>query len=314
MTAERHPAAPLLSTSITDNLTLPSPVLAASGTLGFGDELTDLVDFSTLGALITPTITVAPRQGNPPSRTAEAPSGLLWSTGLPNPGLAAFQARYLPAAAALPCPVIASVLGLNAEEWRELADGATSDALCALELNLTPPSLAGLPGPNEIREQECAELIRTAVSSARAATSLPLIAKLPSIGIDAGYAARIATQEGADIIAISHGIPGVAIREARTLRFATGVGMLAGPAGKAAALYQLWRVRSSVDTPVIASGGILSGEDAAEFLALGAAAVAVGLANLIEPTAILRITRELQALLNARNVSLMELRGSVRLG
>jgi dihydroorotate dehydrogenase (NAD+) catalytic subunit len=301
-----------LTTQIGPRLTLPTPVLAAAGAFGYGSELTDLANPARLGALITPTLTLQPHAGNPMPRTAEATAGLLHAAGLPNPGLEGFVAAILPGLRTLGCPAIASILGTRLEEWTQLAIGLTeAGGLTALELNLTPLPLlcAGyaaepLPTAAELKMQ-----IADVVSAVRAATVLPLIAKLPATGIETGAAAVCAAAAGADVIAVSQAFPGIAVRlSARKLRFPGVIGGLSGPCIKPLALYQVWRAAQSAGLPVIGSGGIMTGEDALEFFVAGASAVAVGIANTIHPTAIERITSEIDCYLHQHHLTLPELR------
>src|SRR5262245_49752464 len=129
-----------LITRLTSNLMLPTPVLAASGTFGYGEEIADLADCAALGALITPTLTAKARPGLRMPRTAETAAGLLHALGLPNPGLSAFLSGQLPRLSALPCPVIVSLYGTTPAEWQRMAKAlSTAGGIAALELNLTYP-------------------------------------------------------------------------------------------------------------------------------------------------------------------------------
>lgn len=280
-------AATDLRTNLGPRLTLSTPVVAASGCFGYGDELPDLTDAANLGALITPTLTLDPRPGNPAPRTAETSAGLLHALGLPNPGLAVFLTERLPRLKELPCPVIVSVRGDNHAEWRALASTlGGADGISALELNLSALSLEG--------ETAILRGIESVVAAVRAVTDLTLITKLPAANVEIGAAARAATESGADVVAVSQGFPGVAVRlSSRAFRLPGVAGDLSGPCIKPLALYQVARVASEVDCPVLGSGGIMTGEDALEFLVAGASAVAVGIASSIHPTAIERITAEI---------------------
>jgi dihydroorotate dehydrogenase (NAD+) catalytic subunit len=268
-------------------LEFSTPVAAASGGFGYGVELEDLASPDSLGALITPTITLLPRAGNPPPRTAETAAGLLHSIGYANPGLAAFLSQSLPALQALPCPAIVSILGGSAREWQELARSiGRQEGIAGVELNLSAVLLTG--------EASILSWIRESVRAARSETGLPLIVKLPPANVEIGAAARAAAEAGADVISVSQGFPGVAVRlSARKFRLPGVSGELSGPCIKPLALYQVWRVADSVELPILASGGIMTGEDALEFFVAGASAVAVGIASSIHPTAIARITHEI---------------------
>lgn len=289
-------AAPDLRVSLGTSLTLPTPVVAASGTFGYGDEVADLADIALLGGLITPTLTVLPRAGNPMPRTAETTAGLLHSLGMPNPGLSRFVSDRIPRLLALPCPVIVSIYGETTEEWQMLAEALDAAGVGALEMNLSVLSLAG--------EAEILAGIERAVRAVRSVTLGPVIVKLPAANVEIGAAARAAESAGADAIAVSQGFPGVAVRmSSRRFRLPGVAGEVSGPCIKPMALYQVWRVSQVVQCPILASGGIMTGEDALEFLVAGASAVAVGIASSIHPTAIARITAEIAEYLATHNLA-----------
>ncbi|MCS6776631.1 MAG: hypothetical protein NZ557_08835, partial [Chthonomonadaceae bacterium] len=274
----------------------------------------DLTDLSGLGALVTPTLTLEPRAGNPPPRTAESLGGLLHSTGLPNPGLNAFLAEYLPRLRDLPCPLIVSMRADTPEEWARLAEALSrAGGVAALEANLTPSPLlfAERAAERVPSEGALATMIHAAVRKVRETTDLPLIAKLPAAGIDVQTA--IEACEG-QIVAVGVGqaFPAVAVHQGRgRFRFPGVVGALSGPAIKPLALYQVWRAVQATNLPVIGGGGVLSLEDALDFFLTGATAVAVGLAGLIHPDAIPRLTGALRHYLNDRQIpDLSALRGT----
>ena len=285
--SNRYNSAMEMQTLLTASLALRTPVLAASGTFGYGVEALDLTDGADLGALITPTLTVEPRAGSPMPRTVEAYSGLLHALGLPNPGLAQFVREIAPTLAERPYPVIVSVWADRNTEWERLAEALTeTGTVAALELNLTPANLlfSERSGDSPLSEVEQLESLAAAVAAARRGTSLPLIAKLPAGGVEIGAAARAAEEAGADVIAVSQAFPAVAVRlSASRFRLPGVVGGLSGPAVKPLALYQVWRVAQCVRLPILGSGGIMTTDDALEFLLAGATAVAVGVAGLIHP-------------------------------
>lgn len=292
---------PDLTPPLGPKLALRVPVLAASGTFGYGEEIADLADCGALGALITPTVTSEACSGNLMPRTMETPAGLLHALGTPNPGLKMFLADRLPRLNALPCPVIVNIQGHTEAEWARLAEALTAaGGPVALELNLaSSQEHAGYPS-----EAEQLKAMKTAVAAARAATMLPLIAKLPAAGADIGLAARAVAEAGADVIAVSQAFPGAAVRlSGRRFRFPGVVGGLSGPCIKPLALYQVWRAAQAAGIPVLGGGGILNAEDALEFLLAGASAVAVGIANMIHPTAIAQITDDIRDYLAAEGIA-----------
>jgi dihydroorotate dehydrogenase (NAD+) catalytic subunit len=297
----RNAASPDLTTALHPDLTLSCPIVAASGTFGYGEEIADMADPASLGALITPTLTVDARPGNPMPRTAEASAGLLHAVGLPNPGLKAFLSERLPRLRALSCPVIVSIAGRTASEWTRLAaELSAAGGPAALELNLMPlefqfaeRSRSAPPGETAILKT-----IAEATQAARHGTPLPLIAKLPSIGAEVGTAARVAVESGADVIAVGQAFPGIAVRlNSRQFRFPGVVGGLSGPCVKPLALYQVWRAAQTAQVPLLGAGGIMTAEDALEFLLAGASAVAVGTASLVHPAAIALLAADLTAYL-----------------
>ncbi len=296
-----------MTTTVTERLILRSPVLAAAGTFGYGTEVDDLAECGQFGALITPTLTFGQRSGNPMPRTAEATAGLLHSLGLPNPGLEVFAREYVPKLRSLSCPVVVSLCGETTEEWERLAGVLDATGVpVALELNLTPLSLLLAERAYEAPLPEAEQLkhLEAAVRAARSATKLPLLAKLPAMGVEVGAAGQAAQRGGADVISVSQAFPGVAVRlSGRKFRLPGVVGGLSGPAIKPLALYQVWRVAQSTDLPIVGSGGIMTTDDALEFLMAGASAVAVGVASTIHPAVISRITSGVKEYLAANGLS-----------
>lgn len=282
---------PSLTTLLGTALTLPTPVVAASGTLGFGEEVAEMVDWSRVGAIITPTLTLHPRPGNPMPRTAETSAGLLHALGLPNPGIDAFLTTSLPRMRALPCPVIVSITGATPAEWRSLAEKlADAEGVAALELNLSPMELERAELPTEAA---LLKRIQVEVAAVRRVTTCPILAKLPSARPEIGAAAQAAVDAGADVIAVAQAFPGVAVQpSSRTFTFPGG-GALSGPCIKPLALHHVGRAqtarRHGMRVPILGGGGIMTAEDALEFLLAGASAVTVGTASLIRPSAISRI-------------------------
>lgn len=275
------------------SLLLKTPVLAAAGTFGYGVEVTDLTAGAELGALITPTLTLQPREGNPMPRTVEAHCGLVHALGLPNPGLEGFVREIAPGLAERHYPVIVSIWGESGEEWRRIAERLDAvEGVGGVELNLTPAHLLFAERSREVPAEEARllEWIEETIAVVRRATGAPLIAKLPSVGVEIGIAARYAEAAGADAIAVSQAFPGVAVRlSAEAFRLPGVVGGLSGPAIKPLALYQVWRAAQSVQIPIIGSGGVMTADDALEFLMAGASAVAVGTAGMIHPASAERI-------------------------
>jgi dihydroorotate dehydrogenase (NAD+) catalytic subunit len=292
-------------------LQLRNPVMVAAGTFGYGLEYRDLLDLTQLGAIVTKSLTLAPRMGNPPPRVAETPAGMLNSIGLQNDGVDAFLMETLPRLREYGTPIIASVAGETTEEYVQVAEKLSrAEGVAALELNLSCPNQAR--GGMEFGVSP--ELTAQAVAAVRQATNLPLIAKLsPNVG-DIVPVAQAAVQAGADILCLINTVLGVAVdAKTRQFRIASKVGGLSGPAIKPIAQYHLWRVRQALpETPLIGVGGISNAEDAVEFLLLGAHAVQVGTANYVQPTLALEILQGITEYLTAHGFdSVGELRGIV---
>jgi dihydroorotate dehydrogenase (NAD+) catalytic subunit len=273
---------------------LRGPILNGSGTFdaiaarrAFGDELLEQFPFD---AFVSKTITLAPRQGNPPPRLWETPAGLINSIGLPNKGLAGFLAEDLPQLAELPVPLIVSVMGFSRDELAELVRAvAERPEVAAIELNFSCPNVeTGL-----IMGADPGETARS-VERLRPLTAMPLIVKLTPNATDPGAVAHAAQEAGADAVSLINTLRAVAL-DPRSGRpwLGAGSGGASGPAVRAVALAQLSAVCQRVSIPAIGMGGIASGRDARDFLAVGARCVAVGTESFRDPRAGARIAAEL---------------------
>jgi dihydroorotate dehydrogenase (NAD+) catalytic subunit len=273
---------------------LAGPVLNGSGTFdaiaarrAFGDDLLDRFPFH---AFVSKTITLEPRQGNPPPRLWETPAGLINSIGLPNNGLEGFLASDLPELAELPVPVIVSVMGFSRDELATLVRRVGDrDEVALIELNVSCPNVeTGL-----VMGADPAETAR-AVARVRPLTDKPLIVKLTPNANDPSAVARAAEEAGADAVSLINTLKGMAL-DPRTARPWLGgtTGGVSGPAVRAVALEQVASVARAVGTPVVGMGGIASGRHAADFLAAGAVCVAVGTESFRDPAAGRRIAAEL---------------------
>lgn len=293
-------------------LVLPNPVLAASGTFGYGLEYADLVNLSMLGGIVVKSLTLMPRAGNPPPRVAETPAGMLNSIGLQNEGVETFLMEILPRLREYGVPIIASVAGETVEEFCAVAEKlAHARGIAALELNLSCPNQARGGMEFGIDPHQTATVVR----AVRTRCELPLIAKLSPNVTDIVPIAQAACEAGADILSLINSLLGIAVDvQTRRFKLASRTGGLTGAAIKPIALYHVWRVRQALpDTPLIGIGGIMSWEDAVEFLLVGANAVQVGTANFVQPTACIEVLRGLERYLQAQGfTSVQSLIGSVQ--
>jgi dihydroorotate dehydrogenase (NAD+) catalytic subunit len=273
-------------------ITLPNPVTVASGT--FGLEHADWFDLNRLGALVTKTITLEPRLGNPPPRLLETPHGLLNSIGLQNPGLEEFLAEDLPHYAQFAPPLLVSFSGAREEEFVVLA-GRLSQCpeIAGLEMNLSCPNVEreGLAFGTD------PETVRRLTAKVRAVTDRELIVKLTPNVTDIVGIARAAMEGGADSLALINTVLGLAIDPVTGKPwFPRGVAGYSGPAIKPIALANVWRVAQAVDIPIIGMGGITNPRDAQDFLCAGATAIAVGTGLFINPRLAIEIVEALEEL------------------
>jgi len=294
-------------------LSLPNPVLAASGTFGYGIEAPELTRASLLGGIVTKTLTLEPRRGNSPLRLHETPAGLLNSIGLQNVGVDRFREEKLPRLRALGAPIIVSIGGRRWEEFAECArrlDGV--EGVAALEINISCPNVKE-GGIEFCQRPESAALV---VRQVRRATGLPIWAKLSPNVSRIGEVARICADAGADALTAINTFVGLSI-DVRTRRphLPGGTGGVSGPAIRPLALAKVREVALAVSLPVIGCGGIASGRDALEFLIAGACAVQVGTVSFRVPDAAVRIIEEIRGFLEEENLdTLAALIGSYRAG
>lgn len=275
-------------------LTLQNPIMTASGTFGYGIEFSPYFDIRALGAIVVKGLSLQPRPGNPSPRIFETPAGMLNSIGLQNVGLESFLREKLPALRELGVPVIANVLGNTLDEYVELSRRlAQTEGVCAVEINISCPNVCA--GGIQFAADPAATAEVTAVIR-KAIGAFPMIVKLsPNVTSIVPFA-RACQEEGADAISLINTYVGIAIDvETMQPRMANIIGGLSGPAIKPLAQKLVYDVCRSVNIPVIGIGGISSGIDVVEYLALGARAVQVGTANFISPEASYRILHQFES-------------------
>jgi dihydroorotate dehydrogenase (NAD+) catalytic subunit len=282
------------------SLTLRNPVLTASGTFGYGDEYAHVVDLRAIGAVITKTVTVKPRPGNPPVRIAETAGGMLNSIGLENVGLERFRREKLPKLRALEATVIASLGGETPRELARLLDALGGEpGIGGFEINFSCPNVAK---GGAVYWAQARRLERT-LRLLRPLTRAALVAKLSPDVTSIGDLARACEQGGADAITAVNTFVGMSVDLGRTRhRLNRSTGGLSGPAIKPLALARCHEAARAVGIPVLGSGGIMDGRDALEFIAVGAAAVQVGTASFIRPRAAAEVVEQMTAFLAARGI------------
>jgi dihydroorotate dehydrogenase (NAD+) catalytic subunit len=263
------------------NLTLPNPVLVASGTFGYAKEFKGLVDLDALGGIVTKTVTLEPRPGNAPPRIAETPSGMLNSIGLPNVGVDEFVREKMPFLRTLETRVIVNVAGRVGEEYAEIVERLDSvPDIDAYELNYSCPNVkeGGLSFSSD------AQVAERVTRDVRRRTRRPVIAKLTPNVTSIADIGKAVEQGGADGISAINTLLGMGIDiYSRRPRLSTLTGGLSGPAIKPVALAKVYQLSKAVSVPIIGIGGIASAEDAIEFFMAGAHAVQIGTANFVQP-------------------------------
>jgi dihydroorotate dehydrogenase (NAD+) catalytic subunit len=268
-------------------------VLVASGTFGYGDELKDVVDLNALGGISTKSLSWKPRDGNPPRRIVETPSGMLNSIGLANIGVHSFIQNKLPYLRTIDTAIIANIAASSVQEYCDvlsLLEG--EDGVDGYEINVSCPNVKE-GGLNFGTKREMTHEI---TSRLRALTQKPLIIKLTPNVTHISEFARAAEDAGADAVSVINTLIGLAVDiYARKPKLSTITGGLSGPAIKPVALAKVFEVAKAVKIPILGIGGIMTAEDAVEFLMVGAAAVQVGTASFIDPAAAMKVAAGLKA-------------------
>lgn len=289
---------------------MKNPVMVASGTFGFGAEYSEFIDLNRLGAIVTKGTSLEPWKGNPPDRIAETPAGMLNAIGLQNDGIDSLISEKLPWLAGFDVPVIVNVVGRTVDEYAEIAarlDG--NPQVAGLEINISCPNV----------KEGClafgADPAATAkvVTAVRKKTKLPVIPKLSPNVTDIVHIANTCVDAGADALSLINTLLGTSIdANTRRFRLANITGGLSGPAIKPVALRMVWQVAQAVEVPIIGIGGIMTAEDAVEFILAGADAVQVGTANFINPCASIEIIDGIGEYLEKHKIShVSELVGKV---
>ncbi|WP_066638804.1 dihydroorotate dehydrogenase [Desulfolucanica intricata] len=268
-------------------INMKNPVTTASGTFGFGPEYASYIDLNRLGAIVVKGTTLKPRQGNPTPRIVETPAGILNAIGLQNPGVDYFIEKALPYLSNFDLPVIVNISGDTVADYAKLAAKLEQvEGVAGLEVNISCPNVkkGGLQFGSD--PESAAEVVRAVKGS----TNLPTIVKLSPNVTSIVKVAEKSAEAGADALSLINTLLGMAI-DVKRCRPVLGnvMGGLSGPAVRPVAVRAVWQVYKEVELPIIGMGGIVTAEDALEFILAGASAVAVGTANFINPRATMEV-------------------------
>ena len=291
---------PALSVDI-GGLRIKNPVITASGTFGYGTELSPFFVPSRLGAIIVKGLSLRPIPGNPPPRIVETPCGLLNSIGLANIGIEAFIEEKLPSLRTIETPIITNIYGHSVEEYGELARRIESvDGISAIEINVSCPNV-DKGGMAFGTDPETAAMVTDRVVKN---TTKPVIVKLTPNVTDITAIAKAVESAGAGALSVTNTFLGMSVDIAtRRPKLANRAGGVSGPAIKPMALYLVHRAVEAVKIPIIGLGGIMDYRDAIEFLLVGARAIQVGTANFINPKAALEIVNGLMDFCERENIN-----------
>ncbi len=285
-------------------LRLKNPVVAASGTFGYGREYSPIINPNLLGGLVVKGISLHPKPGNPPPRIVETPSGMLNAIGLANVGVEVFLEEKLPWLRGLDTTIIVNIYGHRLKEYGAIASALRGvDGVDALEVNISCPNVekGGMAfGTDPLSAARVTEEVL-------ANTDKPVIVKLTPNVTDITEIAKAVESAGAHALSLINTLTGMTIDvESRRPRLANKWGGLSGPAIRPVALYMVYRVVRSVTIPVMGIGGILEARDALEFLIAGAKAVQVGTANFVDPRATLKIVEGIREYLSRHGLGSVE--------
>jgi dihydroorotate dehydrogenase (NAD+) catalytic subunit len=289
---------------------LKNPLMAASGCFGYGVEYAQAVDLSSLGAVVSKGLFLAPREGHPPQRIVETPSGMLNAIGLQGIGVHRYVAEKLPELRRLGATNVINICGSTIDEYVELARILSDvDGVHALELNISCPNIkeggitfgCSLHGTFDV------------VNAVRKATRLPILPKLTPNVTDVASFARAAEDAGADAVSLVNTFLAMAIDvETRRPRLSNIVGGLSGPAIRPIAVRMVYECRRAVKIPVIGMGGIATADDVLEFMIAGATAVQVGTANFVDPFIWAKLTDGIEAYMRRQGLTrIQDLVGSL---
>lgn len=287
-----------------------NPLIAASGTFGFGREYSEFYPLSNLGGISCKGITLSKRDGNPPPRIAETPSGILNAVGLQNPGVDHFIAQDLPWLKQQDTVVIANIAGNTEEDYCRMAEKLSNSSVDMIELNISCPNVKS----GGVQFGTSCASVESITKLVRAHCKKPLIVKLSPNVTDIAEIAKAAEAQGADAISMINTLTGMRIDiESKRPIIRNNTGGLSGPAVFPVAVRMVWQAAQAVQIPIIGMGGISTWKDAAEMLIAGASALQIGTVLFSDPYAPIKINEGLQAFLDKQGISsVTELTGSIR--
>ena len=272
------------------SLKLRNPVMLASGTVGYGSEISEFCDLNKLGGIVTKSLSLKPRKGNPPQRIVETPAGMLNSIGLANVGVEEFIKSKIPFLKNFDVPLVCNIAASTIEEYVECTKILTNeDTIKAFEINVSCPNVreGGLQFGNDVKA------VGRITEKVRTATDKPIIIKLsPNVSYIADFA-EVVKKEGGDAVSAINTLVGTAFDVfSRKPKISNVNAGLSGPAIKPIALAKVLEISRNVDIPVIGIGGIMNWKDVIEFMIAGASAIQIGTLNFIDPSAPERIVKE----------------------
>lgn len=274
------------------SLKLRNPIMLASGTVGYGNEISEFSDLNKLGAIVTKSLSLKPRKGNPPQRIVETPAGMLNAIGLANVGVEEFLKEKIPFLKNYNVPLICNIAASTVEEYVECTKILTSDeTIKAFEINVSCPNVkdGGLQFGNDVKA------VGNVTAKVRAVTNKPLIIKLsPNVSYISEFA-QVVKDEGGDAVSAINTLVGTAFNIfTKKPKIFNINGGLSGPAIKPVALAKVLEISRKVEIPIIGIGGIMNWKDVIEFMIAGASAVQIGTLNFIDPTAPEKMIKELE--------------------
>ena len=282
------------------SLKLRNPIMLASGTVGYGNEISEFSNLNKLGAIVTKSLSLKPRKGNPPQRIVETPAGMLNAIGLANVGVDEFLKEKIPFLKNYDVPLICNIAASTVEEYVECTKILTSDeTIKAFEINVSCPNVkdGGLQFGNDVKA------VGNVTSKVRAVTNKPLIIKLsPNVSYISEFA-QVVKDEGGDAVSAINTLVGTAFNIfTKKPKIFNINGGLSGPAIKPVALAKVLEISRKIDIPIIGIGGIMNWKDVIEFMIVGASAVQIGTLNFIDPTAPEKMIKELEDYCIASNI------------